>query len=71
MIRVVTNGKDPRRVFRFVCKDCGCVYEATEDECDLIFNYPDVVGMELMCPMAFCICRNTSLNVINKEEVEK
>lgn len=32
MIRIVTNGKDRRRIFRFVCKQCGCVYDATEDE---------------------------------------
>lgn len=32
MIRIITNGKDRRRIFRFVCKQCGCVYDATEDE---------------------------------------
>lgn len=71
MIAIVTNGKDPRRIFRFVCKDCGCVYDATEDECDPIFNHYNIAGMKLMCPMPFCICVNESLNVINKEELEK
>lgn len=90
MIAIVTNGKDRRRIFRFVCKQCGCVYDATEDEGDLItitskttFN-PDFngiginetkelqhVGMKLECPMAFCRCKNTSFNVMNKEELEK
>lgn len=32
MINVVVQGKDRRRIFRFVCKECGCVYDATEDE---------------------------------------
>lgn len=32
MVRIITNGKDRRRIFRFVCKQCGCVYDATEDE---------------------------------------
>ena len=32
MINVVVQGKDRRRIFRFVCKQCGCVYDATEDE---------------------------------------
>lgn len=90
MIAIVTNGKDRRRIFRFVCKQCGCVYDATEDEGELItitskttFN-PDFneiginetkelqrVGMELECPMAFCHCKNTSFDIMNKEELEK
>lgn len=36
MIEIVTNGKDRRRIFRFVCKQCGCVYDATEDEGEYI-----------------------------------
>lgn len=36
MIKIVSNGKDRRRIFRFVCKQCGCVYDATEDEGDCI-----------------------------------
>lgn len=36
MIRIITNGKDRRRIFRFVCEQCGCVYDATEDEGDCI-----------------------------------
>lgn len=90
MIAIVTNGKDRRRIFRFACKQCGCVYDATEDEGELItrtskttfmpdFTKIDIneikelqqVGMELECPMAFCLCKNTSFNVINKEELEK
>ena len=90
MIAIVTNGKDPRRIFRFVCKQCGCVYDASDDEGKLItisskttfhpdFNEIGIneikelqqVGMELECPMAFCRCKNTSFNVINKEELEK
>ena len=40
MIRIVTNGKDQRRIFRFVCERCGCVYDATEDEGDCITRTP-------------------------------
>lgn len=36
MITIVENGKDKRRIFRFVCKQCGCVYDASEDEGKLI-----------------------------------
>lgn len=36
MIKIVSNGKDRRRIFRFVCKQCGCVYDASEDEGKLI-----------------------------------
>ena len=36
MIKIVSNGKDRRRIFRFVCKQCGCVYDASEDEGELI-----------------------------------
>lgn len=32
MIAIVTKGQDRRRIFRFVCKECGCAYDATEDE---------------------------------------
>ena len=71
MITVITNGKDQRRVFRFVCKDCGCVYKATEDECTPIFTYSGVGGMELECPMLFCICKNKSFDIMNTEELEK
>lgn len=90
MIAIVTNGKDRRRIFRFVCKQCGCVYDATEDEGNYITRTsmttfePDFteigvnetktllyIGMELECPMAFCHCKNTSFNVMNKEELEK
>lgn len=90
MIKIVSNGKDRRRIFRFVCKQCGCVYDASEDEGELItisskttFN-PDFgeisineikelqqVGMELECPMTFCRCKNTSFDIVNKEELEK
>ena len=31
MIAIVENGKGTRRIFRFVCKHCGCVYDASED----------------------------------------
>ena len=90
MITIVENGKDIRRIFRFVCKQCGCVYDASEDEGKLItisskttFNpdFNDIgineikelqqVGMELECPMTFCRCKNTSFDIVNKEEVEK
>lgn len=83
MITIVTNGKDRRRIFRFVCEDCGCVYDATEDEGELLtklsmpifmpgFNEIGInEGMELECPMAFCRCKNKSFNVINREELEK
>ncbi len=90
MIAIVAKGQDRRRIFRFVCKKCGCVYDATEDEGELItitskttFN-PDFneiginetkelqrVGMELECPMVFCRCKNTSFDIMNKEELEK
>lgn len=36
MITIVENGKDTRRIFRFVCKQCSCVYDASEDEGNLI-----------------------------------
>lgn len=68
MITVITNGKDPRRVFRFVCKNCGCVYKATEDECTPIFTYSDGVAMELECPMPFCTCTNRSFKPIHEED---
>lgn len=54
MIKIVSNGKDRRRIFRFVCKQCGCIQ----------------VGMELVCPMTFCRCKNTSFDIVNKDELE-
>lgn len=36
MIEIITNGKDRRRIFQFVCKQCGCVYDASDDEGKLI-----------------------------------
>lgn len=90
MITIVENGKDKRRIFRFVCKHCGCVYDASEDEGNLItisskttFNpdFNDIginevkelqqVGMELECPMTFCRCKNTSFNIVNKDDFER
>ena len=90
MITIVENGKDRRRIFRFVCKQCGCVYDASEDEGELItisskttFNpdFDDIcinyikelrqVGMELECPMTFCRCKNTSFDIVNKDELER
>ena len=90
MITIVENGKDKRRIFRFVCKQCGCVYDASEDEGKLItisskttFNpdFDDIgineikelrqVGMELECPMTFCRCKNTSFDIVNKDELER
>ena len=90
MITIVENGKDTRRIFRFVCKQCGCVYDASEDEGELItisskttFNpdFDDIgineikelqrVGMELECPMTFCRCKNTSFDIVNKDEFER
>ena len=86
MIKIVSNGKDRRRIFRFVCEQCGCVYDASEDEGKLItissktiynpdFGDIDIneikelqqVGMELECPMTFCRCKNTSFDIVNKE----
>lgn len=64
MITIITKGKDRRRIFRFVCKDCGCVYKATEDECTPIFTYTNVGGMELKSPMLFCNCNNKSFETI-------
>lgn len=90
MINVVVPGKDQRRIFRFVCKQCGCVYNASEEEGRLIMRSskttfdPDFnkigtneikelqeVGMELECPMGFCQCKNTSFDIINKDELER
>ena len=90
MIAIVENGKDTRRIFRFVCKQCGCVYDASEDEGKLITisskttfdpDFDDIgineikelrkVGMELECPMTFCRCKNTSFNIVNKEDFER
>ena len=90
MITIVENGKDKRRIFQFVCKHCGCVYDASEDEGKLItisskttFNpdFNDIgineikelqqVGMELECPMTFCRCKNTSFNIVNKDDFER
>lgn len=68
MITIVANGKDPRRVFRFVCRNCGCVYKATEDECTQIFTYYDGNGVELECPMPFCTYNNQSFRPINEED---
>lgn len=59
MIRIVKNGEDRRRVFRFTCRSCGCIYDATEDEGDMRWVYE----MTLECPMAFCRTVNTSSNV--------
>ena len=90
MITIVENGKDTRRIFRFVCKQCGCVYDASEDEGKLITisskttfdpDFNDIginevkelqqVGMELECPMTFCLCKNTSFDIVNKDEFER
>ena len=90
MITIVENGKDRRRICRFVCKQCGCVYDASEDEGKLItisskttFNpdFNDIginevkelqqVGMELECPMTFCRCKNTSFDIVNKDDFER
>ena len=90
MITIVENGKDKRRIFRFVCKQCGCVYDASEDEGKLItisskttfnpdFNDIDIneikelqqVGMELECPMTFCRYKNTSFDIVNKDDFER
>ena len=90
MITIVENGKDRRLIFRFVCKQCGCVYDASEDEGELItisskttFNpdFDDIgindikelqqVGMELECPMTFCRRKNTSFDIVNKDELER
>lgn len=96
MIEIVANGKDRRRIFRFVCKQCGCVYNASEDEGKLItisskttFNpdfddiqdFDDIgineikelqqIGMELECPMTFCRCKNTSFDIVNKDDFER
>ncbi len=90
MINVIEQGKDKRRIFRFVCKQCGCVYDASEDEGKLIaisskttfdpdFNEIGInevkelqqVGMEIECPMTFCQCKNTSFDIVNKDELER
>ena len=65
MITIITNGKDPRKVFRFVCSRCGCVYTATADECNPIFSYVHGIGVELKCPIPFCDCINRSFETIN------
>ena len=90
MITIIENGKDTKRIFRFVCKQCGCVYDASEDEGKLITisskttfdpDFDDIgineikelqqVGMELECPMTFCRCKNTSFNIVNKDDFER
>lgn len=67
MIRIIKNGEDYRRVFRFTCASCGCVYDATEDEGDTCEIYIDngipAKLMTLECPMAFCKTINTSSDV--------
>ena len=68
MITIITKGKDRRRTFRFVCKDCGCVYKSTEDECIPFFTYSCKSGVELECPMPFCNCINRSFETINEED---
>ena len=68
MIAIVTKGQDRRQIVRFVCEQCGCVYDATEDECSQIFNRVYGIGFELKCPMPFCDCINRSFEPINKED---
>lgn len=66
MIRIIKNGEDRRRVFRFTCRSCGCTYDATEDEGDMREVYVDSAlareEMALECPMAFCRTINTTSN---------
>ena len=67
MIRIIKNGEDRRRIFKFTCSSCGCEYEATEDEGA---RYESGPIMWLECPMAFCRTNNLG-TVVTETAVKK
>lgn len=66
MIRILEEGRDQRRVFKFVCRQCGCVYIATEDEESLHTDAEEI--LHVRCPMAYCNTVNKSTIVLNNHQ---
>lgn len=54
-MRIIKEGTFPKQ-FRFECAVCGCVFEATRDECDCI---PGGVTLSHICP-----CCNVNITIV-------
>lgn len=66
MIRILEEGKEQRRVFKFVCRQCGCVYIATEDEAAALADEKETLYTR--CPMAYCNTMNKSAIILNNHQ---
>lgn len=66
MVKIVKNGEYKRKYYRFVCKACGCIYIASEDEGTNRRNplTGETLELEVECPMPFCRRPNISKEIV-------
>lgn len=50
MKRVLKEGKITKNVRKFKCPDCGCVFEADEDDYTMTMNLRNDFCLESECP---------------------
>lgn len=63
-MKIIKEGINPARTYRFKCTNCGCIYEETEDKCLLLSHYSDErYTVQCQCPMPFCNHDNYSTGI--------
>lgn len=50
-MKILKNGKNCNRIYKFICDKCECVFECEENECKKEFLFsPDIYYLTYRCP---------------------
>ena len=64
-MKIIKEGINPAKTYRFKCTNCGCIYEETEDKCILLGHCSEGLVVQCQCPMTFCNYDNYSTEIVD------
>lgn len=65
-MKIIKEGINPAKTYRFKCAICGCIYEETEDKCVHLWrNSEGQCAVQRQCPMTFCNYDNYSIEIVD------
>jgi hypothetical protein len=65
-MKIIKEGVDPSKTYRFVCVNCGCVYEELDSKCGHMWSEGKCMYIRVCnCPMPFCHNSNFSTEIVN------
>lgn len=65
-MKIIKEGINHAKTYRFKCSNCGCIYEETEDKCVPLCHYSEgQYAVQCKCPMTFCNYDNYSTEIVD------